>query len=105
MAEMSVRASWPAAIFSAQSMVISRADWMSMYESAMKPWMNCLVSSRPPCTSRVSDRSTIRSKARHICPTRVHAVVDAAGAQAVLGGLVAGPGAQAGSSTGTRTSS
>ena len=42
---------------------------MSMYESAMKPWMNCLVSSRPPCTSRISARSTMRSKARHICPT------------------------------------
>ncbi len=40
-----------------------------MYESAMKPWMNCLVSSVPPCTSRVSDRSTIRSNARHMAPS------------------------------------
>ena len=34
-------------------------------------------------------RSTIRSKARHIWPTRVHAVEDPPGAEAVLGGLVA----------------
>ena len=34
----------------------------------MKPWMNCLVSSLPPCTSRVIARSTIRSNARHIWP-------------------------------------
>ncbi len=35
----------------------------------MNPWMNCLSFRRPPWTSRVSDRSTIRSNARHICPT------------------------------------
>ena len=34
----------------------------------MKPCMNCLVSSMPPCTSRVAARCTIRSKARHIWP-------------------------------------
>ena len=34
----------------------------------MKPCMNCLVSSSPPCTSRDMVRSTIRSKARHIWP-------------------------------------
>ena len=54
---------------SAQWIVISRAAWMSMYESAMKPCTNCLVSSLPPCTSRSAARCTIRSKARHICPT------------------------------------
>ena len=36
----------------------------------MKPWMNCLVSSSPSCTSRSIERRSIRSKARHICPTQ-----------------------------------
>jgi nucleotide-binding universal stress UspA family protein len=35
----------------------------------MKPWMTCLVSNSPLCTSRVMDRSTIRSNARHIDPS------------------------------------
>ena len=64
-----------------------------MYESAMKPWMNCLVSSLPPCTSRV-DRALDHQveRAPHLAD-RVHAVVDAARAEAVLRGLVAGAGA------------
>ena len=35
----------------------------------MKPWMNCLSFNSPPWTSRVRDRSTMRSNARHIWPT------------------------------------
>ena len=56
----------------------------------MKPWMNCLVSSLPPCTSRVIARSHHEvERAPHLADA-VHAVEDAARAEAVLGGLVAG---------------
>ena len=54
----------------------------------MKPWMNCLVSSMPPCTSRSIERLTIMSKARHIWPMQFMQWIDAAGAEAVLGRLV-----------------
>ena len=65
-AEISARASIPESIFSAVWIVIRRAAWMSMYDSAMKPWMNCLSRSSPPCTSRSIAREIIRSYARHI---------------------------------------
>ena len=54
---------------------------------------------------RVRARSTMRSNARHIWPDRVHAVEDAAGAEAVLRGLVALADPPRAFSTGTRTSS
>ena len=72
----------------------------------MKPWMNCLVSSRPPWTSRVHGALDHQVEGPPHLPDRVHAVVDAAGAEPVLRGLVAGAGlARAGSRAGTRTSS
>ena len=48
---------------------------MSMYESAMKPWMNCLSCRRPPCTSgtgpaRPSGRTPATSARSSSC--RVH---------------------------------
>ena len=61
-----------------------------MYESAMKPWMNCLVSSLPPCTSRIVGALDHQVERAPHLPDRVHAVVDAPRAEAVLRRLVAG---------------
>ena len=59
-----------------------------MYESAMKPWMNCFSCSRPPWTSRVAGSLDHQVEGAAHLPDRVHAVKDAARTEPVLGGLV-----------------
>jgi hypothetical protein len=64
-----------------------------------------LVSSRPPCTSRVRARSTMRSNARHICPIEFMQWYTRPAPRRSWAAWWPSPPAPSAFSTGTRTSS
>jgi len=70
----------------------------------MNPWMSCLSLSSPPWTSRVSDRSIMRSNARHIWPTEFMQWNTRPGLSRVWAASCPSPTLPSAFSSGTRTS-